>query len=63
MTPFGTDFIIYRHELAYLRGNSLAGYRIRKENKMWLRLRRYLTLWSVLLASGLAAAVATPTYA
>jgi hypothetical protein len=62
MKPFGTDFIIYRYELAYLRGTSLVGYRARKENELWLRLRRYLTVWSVLAAT-LSAFIATPIYA
>jgi hypothetical protein len=51
------NYMPYRHELTYLRGTSLIGYRIRKENKLWARLRRQLTLWSVMAVTGLSVSV------
>lgn len=62
MNPFSSDCIIYRHELAYLRGTSMTGYRARKFDQMWKRIRRYLTLWSLMLASGLSTLIASPAY-
>jgi hypothetical protein len=48
ITPYTIDTIIYRHELAYFKGKSLADFRERKDRRIWAHIQRWFTMWSVL---------------